>query len=228
MLQLDKITFSYQRYAKPILSDFSLTAKAGEIIAIKGDSGSGKTTLLNIICGVIPKMIKGDFSGKVLFNNQDISQLSLPQTAPLISLLMQEPDNQLFFPLVEQELAFGPENLKIPEAEIRQRIQSVLKKLAIEHLKHEDTNTLSFGQKKLVTFASLLTLSPAVYLLDEISAGLSEKHLEKILNLLQEISAAGKIIILADHHDDILHIAGRIFDLNAMKNSLENQVGVGL
>ncbi|MCF7794499.1 MAG: energy-coupling factor ABC transporter ATP-binding protein [Candidatus Cloacimonetes bacterium] len=213
MLQLNNISFRYQHAEKPIIEDFTFLARPGEIIAIKGDSGSGKTTLLNIICGVIPKMIKGNFSGQVLWNNQDIDKLTMPETAPHISLLLQEPDNQLFFPTVEQELAFGPENMKISANDIHQRITETLCKLGIPHLKNEDTNTLSFGQKKLVTFASILTLSPSIFLLDEISAGLSEKHLEKVINIIKELSKKEKIIILADHHSQIMENADRIIEL---------------
>ncbi|MDO9576553.1 MAG: ATP-binding cassette domain-containing protein, partial [Candidatus Cloacimonadales bacterium] len=111
MLQIKDLSFRYETSKKWLFQDFNFAAEKGEIVVISGDNGSGKTTLLNMICGVIPKMIKGDFSGEINLDDTAMKGLTLPQTAPLISLLMQEPDNQLFFPKVEQELAFGPENL---------------------------------------------------------------------------------------------------------------------
>lgn len=213
MLKLQNICFRYSSAEHHIIRNLNFSAGKGEIIAILGDSGSGKTTLLNIICGVIPKIIKGEFCGQVWWNDKNINELTLPQTAPHISLLMQEPDNQLFFPTVEQELAFGAENLNIPPLEIRYRLDESLYKLGIDHLRKEATNTLSFGQKKLVTFASLLTLSPTVFLLDEISAGLSEKHLKKVIEIIHDLAQAGKIIFLAEHHSEIMKIADRFIKL---------------
>jgi energy-coupling factor transport system ATP-binding protein len=213
MLQLNDLSFRYEGSENWLFKNFNFLTEKGSIIAISGPSGSGKTTLLNIICGVIPKMIKGDFLGEVRFDDKLISEFSLPQIAPYISLLMQEPDNQLFFPTVEQELAFGPENLNIQPEEIQSRIDNVLNDLGIEKLRHEETNTLSFGQKKLVTFASLLTLSPQVFLLDELSAGLSEHHLTEVLDILKKLRCEGKIIIIADHNPAILQLADQQINL---------------
>ncbi len=209
MLQINKLNFRYENSGKRLFQDFSFSIRKGEVIAVRGSSGSGKTTLLHIICGVIPKMIKGDFSGQILWNNQNIADLTLPQTATQISLLLQEPDNQLFFPTVEQELAFGAENLKMEPNVIDDKITQILNELQISHLRFAETNTLSFGQKKLVTFASLLTLSPQVYLLDELSAGLSEKHLLAVQNILKKLAEEGKIVILADHNPTLLDLARR-------------------
>lgn len=208
MIELEISRFGYLP-EKPVIRDVSLLAKAGDIVAVRGKSGSGKTTLLNIICGVIPKMISGELTGKILLDNNPISNLTLPQTAPHISMLMQEPDNQIFFPTVEQELAFGPENLKLVPPEINRRITSVLDLLKISHLRFDLTNVLSFGQKKLVALASILTLSPRILLLDEVSAGLSDFHLTNVRQLIDRMAAEGKTIILADHNETMCDLADK-------------------
>jgi energy-coupling factor transport system ATP-binding protein len=208
MIELEISRFGYLP-EKPVIRDVSLLAKAGDIVAVRGKSGSGKTTLLNIICGVIPKMISGELTGKILLDNNPISNLPLPQTAPHISMLMQEPDNQIFFPTVEQELAFGPENLKLVPPEINRRITSVLDLLKISHLRFDLTNVLSFGQKKLVALASILTLSPRILLLDEVSAGLSDFHLTNVRQLIDRMAAEGKTIILADHNETMCDLADK-------------------
>ncbi|OPX29544.1 MAG: hypothetical protein B1H06_01355 [Candidatus Cloacimonas sp. 4484_143] len=215
MLQVKDLSFRYNSETDWLFQDFYLETDKGKIIAINGDSGSGKTTLLNIICGVIPKMIKGNFSGKITFNKTDLSTLTLPQTAPLLSLLMQEPDNQLFFPTVEQELAFGPENLQIEPEEIQERIDKILKVLQIEKLRNKETHNLSFGQKKLVIFASILTLDPQVFLLDELSAGLSNDYITNIKKILRNLAAKGKIIFLTDHAGDFADIADTVIKLSS-------------
>ncbi len=213
MLKLKNISFRYNASSPLLINDFSFSAKKGDVIAVRGDSGTGKTTLLNIICSVIPKVFTGDLSGNILHNNIDISELSLPEISPLISLLMQHPDNQLFFPTVEQELAFAPENLKVPTNNIIKRIDEVLCRLNIENLQFKETTTLSFGQKKLVTLASIITLSPEIYLLDEPFAGLSKEYIKIISNEIKTQAGNGRIIFLAGHSDDIDQIADKTIEM---------------
>lgn len=217
MLKIENLSFRYNPEQPRLIKNFSFEAESGDIIYVKGSSGSGKTTLLNILCGVIPKNIPGEFEGKITINDQDISSLSLPETSPFITLLMQEPENQLFFPTVEQELAFAPENLKMIPEKIKERISSALSQLGIEDLKHEETTSLSFGQKKLVTLASILTLSPQVYLLDEPVAGISKENIELIKNLISNLSQHSKIVFIVDHTKDLLEMANLFIDLDELK-----------
>lgn len=216
MLKLNNVSFRYNATSPLLINNFSFTAKKGDIIAVRGDSGTGKTTLLNILCSVIPKIFPGDLSGSIFHNNADISELSLPEVAPRISLLMQHPDNQLFFPTVEQELAFAPENLKVPAEDITLRIDEVLSRLNIKNLKYKETTSLSFGQKKLVTLASIITLSPDVYLLDEPFTGLSQEYIKLISNEIKTQSENGKIIFTAGHTDDIVQLANKTIEMEIL------------
>ena len=215
MLELKNISFRYNANSPLLINNFSFLAVKGNIIAVCGDSGTGKTTLLNIICSVIPKIFPGVLSGTISHNNINISELSIPEVAPQISLLMQHPDNQLFFPTVEQELAFAPENLKIPAKDIIKRIDDVLVKLDIEDLRHKETASLSFGQKKLVTLASILTLSPDVYLLDEPFAGVDPIAVYDIQSIITKLSSQGLGILITDHNvRETLRITDRAYIMN--------------
>ncbi len=218
MLTLKNISFRYRGRPAWILQNFSFQANPGDIIAVKGVSGSGKSTLLHIFCGVIPKLINGYFQGDVFIGNTDLAELSLPETAPHMSLVMQNPDLQLFFPIVEQELAFAPENLKLHPYEIEKRVAGTLSELKIGHLRYKETANLSYGQKKLVTFASLLTLDPEILLLDEISAGISSTGIEIIVDILKKRADSGKIIIIADHNPLLLGLAKKTIDLDEINN----------
>ncbi|NQT65352.1 MAG: ABC transporter ATP-binding protein [FCB group bacterium] len=222
MLKLNNISFRYNSTSPSIINNFSFYAEKGDIIAVRGDSGTGKTTLLNILCSVIPKVFTGNLTGSILHENIDISELSLPEVAPRISLLMQHPDNQLFFPTVEQELAFAPENLKVPTKDIIKRIDDVLSRLNLQNLKYNETTSLSFGQKKLVTFASIITLSPEVYLLDEPFVGLSPEYIELISNEIKTQSENGRIIFIAGHTDDILQLANKTIEMGILNEKHYN------
>jgi energy-coupling factor transport system ATP-binding protein len=222
MLKLNNISFRYKDQDHWLLRDFSLKANKGDIVAVQGSSGSGKTTLLNILCGVIPKIFNGEFSGNISINNIDLAELSLPRIAPFASLLMQEPENQLSFPTVEQELAFGPENLNLKPDKITSRIQEALGVLEIENLRHQETSSLSFGQKKLVTFASILTLSPRIFLLDEPTAGLAQKKAKMLKNLIRSLANRGKIIFVADHNTNFTDIATHTIDMDELNHDLSD------
>jgi len=204
MLKIENLTFRYNSDSPLLLKGLDLEVKEGEVIHINGVSGSGKTTLLNLLCGVIPKLIQGDLSGRILIKGIDLNELSLPQTAPYISMLMQDPEVQLFFPTVEQELAFGPENLKVSPLEISVRISRALKILEIGHLRKRETASLSFGEKKLVALAALLTLDPKILLLDELTAGISTQQIPILQKLIKTLADSGKIIFLAEHHQELL------------------------
>jgi energy-coupling factor transport system ATP-binding protein len=151
--------------------------------------------------------------GKILFEEHSLKELTLPQIAPKISLMMQMPDVQLFFPTVEMELAFAPENLCLPRSETQKRIEKVCRQFEISHLLQQDTATLSFGQKKMVTFGALLTLSPQIFLLDEPTAGLSEHNSERIKSVLTELKQAEKTIIIAEHSAHLDDLADKIVEL---------------
>ena len=213
MLKIDDLSFNY--FDKPpIIKDLSEIFKPGDIVAVKGPSGSGKTTLLYLICGVIPNIFKGEKQGRSLYRDIDLTPFRLQEISQYISMLMQQPDYQLFFPSVEQELAFAPENLNDNPEVIKEKINSALKQLSIEDLRHAESHKLSFGQKKMVALASILTLDPKIYLLDEPTAGLSNQYIEIISKLVDKLSQQGKIVFIADHNPHLLDKANKSINLD--------------
>jgi len=217
ILEIQNLSFRYSNNQSWIVRNFSFEAEKGDIVAVQGPSGSGKTTLLYVLCGVIPKIIKGKFDGKIKVMNEDIENFSLPQIAPKLSLMMQETELQLSFPSVEQELAFAPENLKLAPSDIENRIDDALTLLEIKFLRYEETAILSFGQKKLVAFASILTLSPQIFLLDEPTSGLSSHYIQIITNVITKLSNEGKTIFIANPTQDLLKISNKVIDLDNLR-----------
>ncbi|MEA2104618.1 MAG: ABC transporter ATP-binding protein [Candidatus Cloacimonadota bacterium] len=213
ILSAKNLFFRYNTNQAWILKDFFLEVKAGEIIQIKGNSGCGKTTLLYNLCGVIPKTIHGIQKGIINIFGKPILSFSLPELSLKISILLQNPEHQLFFPSVEQELAFYPENLRIEPKVIEHRLSKILKELEIEQLRNRETAFLSYGEKKLVALASLLTFSPQVLLLDELFNGISDKKIELLITLIQKLSQQGKAIIATEHLNFFSKIATKTIEL---------------
>lgn len=209
LLNIQNLFLKYNQTDEWLIKDMNLAAEKNEIILIKGPNGCGKTSLLSMLCGIIPKAIRGIIGGLVFIDDIDISALTLPELSPLISIVFQEPEMQLSFPQVEQELAFGPENLKVPANEIRKRIENISELLEISNLVKSEIATLSYGQKKLVAVAAVFSLSPDIILLDELADGLSDTSIQNIKKCIQYFRE-DKLIIISSSTHTFNDIADRI------------------
>ena len=214
LIHVDDLWFKYPDQINWLLTGLNFSIEPGQIMAISGDNGSGKTTLLYLLAGIIPRHRQGDITGEMVLADIDHKIADLPQLATHISLVMQQPEDQIFFPVVEQELAFAPENLCLSVEEIRSRIDLVLKLLNIEELRFSATDKLSYGQQKLVALAAIYTLQPEILLLDEISSGLDDDKLDAVCKLIREYAVSGKAVIIADHHIRLLKMADITLNLS--------------
>jgi len=213
LLSVQNLSFKYSQNDELLIKDMSFSTEKDELILIKGPNGSGKTSLLSMLCGIIPKAINGVVEGQILIDDIDISALTLPELSPLVSMAFQDPEMQLSFPQVDQELAFGPENLKIPAHEISKIIEDVSELLGIQELLKSDIAALSYGQKKLVTIASVFTLSPDIILLDEPADGLSEQSIQNVIKCTLYYKNDKLVIITSTTHV-FDNIADRIINLS--------------
>jgi energy-coupling factor transporter ATP-binding protein EcfA2 len=197
MIQFQDFSFSYKKEIA-VLDKINYSFKKGEITFLKGKSGVGKSTLIYSICGIIPEVIKGEYKGKVYVDDWVIGEIPLSNLSQKIGLMIQAPELQLAFPIVEQELAFSLENFCLKPSQIKRKISEVTKQFGIENLLKEKTNNLSFGQKKMVNFAALVIQSPDYFLLDEPFSGLSlnlKKKFAEIIVTLAEYENKGFIIV---------------------------------
>lgn len=214
MLQLQDYTFSYSESSRYLWQPLNFTFEPGQIVVINGSNGSGKTTLLNSLCGIIPTAVKGKVHGQVLYLNKPLESSPLNRIAAEINILFQEPDKQIFMPVVEEEIAFGPENLRLSREVIRKRIELLLAELNIEHLRHKRTADLSFGQKKMTALAGILSMSPQVLLIDEFCAGMHDKAIKLAAAYVQKLKRSGKLIIFAEHHHSFQELADITINLD--------------
>jgi len=190
------------------LKDVSLKIGLGEHVSIIGSNGSGKSTLLAILNGLIYPTA-GDFYA---FGNQITEEVfdSIKDNdfrtyfRTKVGFVFQNSDVQLFSPTVFQEIAFGPLQLNISPEEVTTRVENVLEMMQITKLRDRSPHTLSGGEKKKVCIASVLVNNPDVLLLDEPSAGLDPRTQLWLVELLQELGAAGKTIITATHDLEII------------------------
>ncbi|MEX1378103.1 MAG: ABC transporter ATP-binding protein [Eubacteriales bacterium] len=210
-LEAEKICFAYDEAL--LLSDISIQISEGECVALTGPSGSGKSTLCYILCGVIPRSIDGEVKGKVWLFGDEIKSLSLEDTVERVGIVFQNPDSQLFSPTVEDEIAFGPENMCMPKKEIGKRIEYALETVGMQGYRYANPSHLSGGQKQLVALAAMLALEPKALIFDESMSQLDDESTLLVKNAIQKLQSQGKAILIVEHDAENLDIADRVYKL---------------
>jgi len=208
-IRAKNLSFSYSKDGKKIIDNINLQVNKGEILAVVGLSGSGKTTLCYCLSGIIPHLYNGELSGEVYINDQFIKEMNMPQIATKVGVVFQNPETQIFFPMVENELAFGPENLCIKREQIGKRIEEALSLLDMEDKRYDKTEHLSGGQKQLIALASVLTLKPEILIFDEVMAQIDQKGKQAIKDIIIQLKKEGKTVIMVEHNLDNIEIADR-------------------
>ena len=211
VFELTDVCYAYDNQI-PALEHVNLTINPGERLAILGSNGSGKSTLLKLLDGLyFPSQ------GSIAAFGQALSEQALQEDAynfafrRRVSLVFQDSDVQLFMPSVWDEVAFAPLQLGVEQAEVRRLVEAALHDLQIEKLRERAPHQLSGGEKKRVALASVLGLSPEVWLLDEPSAGLDPRSVAWLLDFIERQGRAGKTVITSTHDLGILEsIAGRV------------------
>ena len=205
LLEIESLTFRYRRATKPALRDLSLTLQDGEVLLVAGPSGCGKSTLIRAINGLIPHAYRGEMSGRVVVDGRATTDLRLRDLAPVIGTVLQDPRKQLVASTVVGELAFGPENLGMPPAEIRTRLAEVAVTTGIEHLMARTTDELSGGEVQQLAIAGALMLRPRLLVLDEPLANLDPLAAHRLLALVRGLADAGTAVVIVEHRiEDVL------------------------
>jgi cobalt/nickel transport system ATP-binding protein len=214
VFEVNGISYQYENQI-PALDNVSLTVRPGELLAILGSNGCGKSTLLKILDGLYFPC-----QGSVLAFGSPLTEEAFLEDAfnfefrQRVSLVFQDSDVQLFMPSVWDELAFAPLQLGMEQEEVKHLVEGALHDLQIEKLRERAPHQLSGGEKKRVALASVLGLSPQVWLLDEPSAGLDPRSVAWLLDFIGQQGRAGKTVITATHDLGILEtIAERVIVL---------------
>jgi len=210
-IELNNLSVSYDDYS--VLQDFSLSVEAGEAVLIQGPSGCGKSTLLHAICGLIPDIIEAECTGEVLVFGDPIDGLETRERAKRLGIVFQNPETQLFCDTIEDEIAFGLENILTPRDDMDRIIGEMLTLVGMEDYRHASPKELSGGQKQRVVLAAVMALDPKVLLLDEAMSQLDERGKESLCEQLVKLRTAGRSMLMVDHSDELTEIASRIITL---------------
>jgi energy-coupling factor transport system ATP-binding protein len=193
ILKMDNISFSYDGTRK-ILDDINIDIQEGEMISIVGRNGAGKSTLSKLLCG-----FEREDRGAILYEGEDIRSKTIKERAEIIGLVMQNPNQMISKPMIYDEVALGLRMRNVPEEQIAERVEKVLKVCGLAPFRDWPISALSYGQKKRVTIASILVLDPRILILDEPTAGQDFRHYTEIMEFLVEINRFGVTIIMITH-----------------------------
>ncbi|MBQ4464413.1 MAG: ATP-binding cassette domain-containing protein [Oscillospiraceae bacterium] len=192
------LNFSYPECPAPALQDISLQLKQGEFAVLCGATGSGKSTFLRMLKRELTPL--GDISGEVQFHGKPLSALDDRTAASAIGFVMQKPEQQIVTDKVWHELAFGLENLHLPQREMQRRIAEIVSYFGIGDWYHRETADLSGGQKQLLNLAAVLAMQPEVLILDEPTAQLDPIAAAEFITTLHRLCEdTGLTILMAEH-----------------------------
>ncbi len=208
IVQLNNISFSYsEEDLRPALNDVSLSINRGEWIAVIGPNGSGKSTLAKTING----LIEAD-AGEVIIGGTKLTEESVWDVRRKVGMVFQNPDNQFVGSTVQDDVAFGLENIGVPREEMLERVAKAVKVVNMADFMDKEPARLSGGQKQRVAIAGIIALAPDIIILDEATTMLDPKGRREVIETIQQLKKEQNLTVISITHDiDEAAKANRIF-----------------
>ncbi len=200
-IELKQVNFSYDGKSK-ILENTDFTAEYGEVTLLSGHSGEGKSTLMYIVSGIIPNVNYGELTGEVLVGGESIKGRKMGDICRRVGVVLQNADEQIIQKIVEDEIAFGCENLAFPPEKIQKQIDIVCNLLKLD--KSWKCRTLSGGQKQRLITASTLAMGQKIIILDEPLANLDKDGAAMLMGTLRSLAQAGYCVVVIEHRLDMV------------------------
>ena len=207
MIRFENVSVAFGAFRA--LDDLSLEIRPGEFVGLIGPNGSGKSTLVRLINGLLLPT-----EGRVTVDGLDTAKDDLFEIRKRAAALFQNPDNQIVAATVEDEVAFGPENLMLSPEEIRRRVEDALNFVDMLHFKDRLTANLSGGQKQRVAFASVIAMEAPLYLFDEPTSLIDVQGRKKIIEIIGKLHEKTKTILLVSHFLEEIFLAPRVIVLH--------------
>ncbi len=195
IIEVQEVSYGYDRGA-PILTDITLTIRAGEFVALIGQNGSGKSTLAKLLNGLhLPDR------GRVLVEGLDTRRLGAGQLAARVGYIFQDPDDQIFAETVEHEVSFGVRNLGLSREECEKRVATALHAVGLDRpeVRRLDPFSLTKGDSQRVAVASVLAARPAILIFDEPTTGLDAEGTDRMMRMVQRLNRAGHTVLMITH-----------------------------
>ena len=193
LLEVKGLSFGYQK-GQQTLRDVSFSIGKGEMVSIVGRNGAGKSTLSKLICG-----FETPDAGEIFLNGKPLAEENIRRRAQHIGYVMQNPNQMISKTMIYDEVALGLQRSGLTEEQIREKVEATLRVCGLYPFRNWPISTLSFGQKKRVTIASVLVLDPELILLDEPTAGQDFRHYTDIMEFLRGLNARGVTVVMITH-----------------------------
>ncbi|MCD6244061.1 MAG: ABC transporter ATP-binding protein [Candidatus Korarchaeota archaeon] len=213
VIELRDVTFTYPD-GTVALKNISFFVKKGEVVSVVGENGAGKTTLCYLLSGVIPHIYGGVIKGRVSVAGLEPSKYPMRELSKKVSIVLQDPDSQIFSPTVFMEVAFGPSNLGLSKEEINETVKWALEVTGLSGLEDRSPDELSGGQKQRLVLASALAMKSEVLVLDEPTSQLDPVGVREVTATLRELKRRGTTMVITTHQtEEISEIADRVIVL---------------
>ncbi len=196
--RFSQFSYWYPGTRQPALSALEMVLEEGFIL-LTGESGSGKSTLLRCLDGLVPHFHGGQALGEAEVLGLNLRQITPRRLAGRVAMVFQEPEMQMVMPVVEQEVAFGPANLGLEAAVVRQRTEAAMASLGISHVAHRHLDAISGGERQRVALAGALAMSPDLLVLDEPTSQLDPEGARQLRLCLDSLIAKGVSVVAAEH-----------------------------
>jgi energy-coupling factor transport system ATP-binding protein len=214
-ISVEGLSFRYAGRKRPALRDVTFDVPEGETLLVLGPSGCGKSTLALCLNGMIPHVVAGELGGTVRVHGQPVGSRPLAETVCQVGIVFQDPEAQLCMLRVDEEIAFGLENLAVPSADMPRRIQHALELTGLECAGSTRIDWLSGGNKQRLALASVLAMEPSVLIFDEPTSNLDPAGARAVFATIERLQAAGRhTIVVVEHRlDQLMHLIDRVLVL---------------